>query len=550
MLTRTTTPGGNTSTIDFGLTETVLTSSTTTTAKYYFVAGQRVAEQVGSTFSYLIPNLEGSPTVALSSTGYVSAVQLFLPYGASGFAWGTMPTAHNYTDQLLDSVMGLLYYGARWYDPLADQFVSADSVQGNPGGMNPYGYVGGNPETFIDPTGHFENPEAPGGDGGGSASGGDGGGFDASANQYINYEQNSDVVRQDENALDGVDADPAEEEQQLEQFQQNEEKQIQQEKVKQIQQEEQKTSQQQDQKPTENNQDQCGDGLSFVYNTPVATANGEQAIGTLKVGEKVWAYNPQTKKMELEQIQKIWLNHDNYLVDVTLIATVKDAHGKTSQKQEILHTNEKHPFLTKEKGFIPVSQLKPGMHVLEADGSYGVVAKLAVVPGAQWMYNLTVSQDHTYTVGLEQWIVHNTSCPQLAQQAQQTLNNSPSSVRAVTVTDVQDPFNQDVTGVNGPPGEDKVGNEDAANGLYRGQCSETHCAAATLTWGNEAMFGGNEINMGLAHRGGIGPCDDCFTNLQSLADQLQMNVNLGYYDLAGNYFQLLFEPRLWLLFGG
>ncbi len=154
MLTRTTTPGGNTSTIDFGLTETVLTSSTTTTAKYYFVAGQRVAEQVGSTFSYLIPNLEGSPTVALSSTGYVSAVQLFLPYGASGFAWGTMPTAHNYTDQLLDSVMGLLYYGARYYDPLADQFVSADSVQGNPSGMNPYGYVGGNPETLIDPSGY------------------------------------------------------------------------------------------------------------------------------------------------------------------------------------------------------------------------------------------------------------------------------------------------------------------------------------------------------------------------------------------------------------
>ncbi len=49
--------------------------------------------------------------------------------------------------------MGLLYYGARWYDPLADQFVSADSVQGDPSGMNPYGYVAGNPETFVDPTG-------------------------------------------------------------------------------------------------------------------------------------------------------------------------------------------------------------------------------------------------------------------------------------------------------------------------------------------------------------------------------------------------------------
>jgi hypothetical protein len=49
------------------------------------------------------------------------------------------------------------------------------------------------------------------------------------------------------------------------------------------------------------------------------------------------------------------------------------------------------------------------MHVLRADGSYGVVATLVVVPGAMWLYNLTVSQDHTYAVGQDQWIVHNTN---------------------------------------------------------------------------------------------------------------------------------------------
>ena len=181
VLTGTVTPNGNTSPIDFGVTETVLTSSTTATTNYYFVDGQRVAEQVGSTFSYLIPNLEGSPTVALSSTGTVSAVQLFLPYGAQGFAWGTMPTPHNYTDQLLDSQSGLLYYGARWYDPLADQFTSADSVQGDPSGMDPYGYVEGNPETFVDPTGQRIALCMDGGDGGnideGGGDGGSGGGF-------------------------------------------------------------------------------------------------------------------------------------------------------------------------------------------------------------------------------------------------------------------------------------------------------------------------------------------------------------------------------------
>ncbi|HEU5380245.1 MAG TPA: polymorphic toxin-type HINT domain-containing protein [Ktedonobacteraceae bacterium] len=92
---------------------------------------------------------------------------------------------------------------------------------------------------------------------------------------------------------------------------------------------------------------------------------------------------------------------------VTLVATVKGPHRKATQQKEVLHTNEKHPFLTKEKGFIPISQLQLGMHVLRADGSYGVVARLTVVPGTQAMYNLTVAQDHTYAVGTEQWIVHN-----------------------------------------------------------------------------------------------------------------------------------------------
>src|SRR5579884_4429283 len=103
--------------------------------------------------------------------------------------------------------------------------------------------------------------------------------------------------------------------------------------------------------------------------------------------------------MEQQSVLHVWINHDNDLEDLTLVATTKDVHGKGTQQSEVLHTNEKHPFLTKEKGFIPVSQLKPGMHVREADGRYGTVVTLVVVPGAMWMYNLTVAQDHTYTVG-------------------------------------------------------------------------------------------------------------------------------------------------------
>ena len=69
-----------------------------------------------------------------------------------------------FTGQYADSVTGLDYYNARYYDPVAEVFLSADTVQGNTVGMNPYGYVGGNPETDTDPTGKYYAP--PGGPGG------------------------------------------------------------------------------------------------------------------------------------------------------------------------------------------------------------------------------------------------------------------------------------------------------------------------------------------------------------------------------------------------
>jgi Pretoxin HINT domain len=143
----------------------------------------------------------------------------------------------------------------------------------------------------------------------------------------------------------------------------------------------------------------------------VATNHGEQAIGTLKVGEKVVAYNPKTHKMELEPIQHVWINRDNDLVDLTLTTTTRAPHSTVVTKHsEVIHTNQKHPFFTLEHGFVPVAHLHLGMHMLRADGSVGVVTGWKLVPGTQVMYNLTVAQDHTFTVGAGQWVVHNT-CP-------------------------------------------------------------------------------------------------------------------------------------------
>jgi len=105
-----------------------------------------------------------------------------------------MPTSYAFTGQRSDATTGLDYYGARYYDPAAGIFISADPVlpgKGfSPGGLNRYAYVSGNPETLTDPTGHLINRPcldgewcgpAGGGDGsGGSGRGGGGGGSGSS----------------------------------------------------------------------------------------------------------------------------------------------------------------------------------------------------------------------------------------------------------------------------------------------------------------------------------------------------------------------------------
>jgi hypothetical protein len=149
-------------------------------------------------------------------------------------------------------------------------------------------------------------------------------------------------------------------------------------------------------------------GCSFTSATLVATVRGQQAIGTLHVGDKVLAYNPKTHKMERQPILHVWIHPDYDLVDLTITTPAKGAHNATLKAtSEVVHTNQKHPFLTTEHGFLPVGQITVGMHVVRADGRIGVITRWTIVPGAKMMYNLEVAQDHTFTVGDGQWVVHN-----------------------------------------------------------------------------------------------------------------------------------------------
>jgi hypothetical protein len=274
-------------------------------------------------------------------------------------------------------------------------FLSADKVQGNWQGMNPYGYVDGNPETKSDPSGKMI--EGQNGEYGNIDSQGNlhlwipfplygaGDGYNENGNyayhtfHYARAELHQPTYRPPpqenmlQQVLDGLGTFFAH-----------------------------LAARMSLQDPS------CGLMLSFAPTTKVATSQGEKAISSLHPGEKVWAYNPKTHKMELQPIVHVWINHDHDLVDLTIRSTTPAQHGKAVRTtNEVIHTNKKHPFLTAEKGFVPVSQLRIGMHVLNAGGGVGTITMLKTVPGTMTMYNLEIAQDHTYAIGEGQWIVHN-----------------------------------------------------------------------------------------------------------------------------------------------
>ncbi len=163
VLRRSTTGSGTSiTTYAFGLEEHLYgaTGINTGNTYYYTLGGRLIGALTGiTTFTtqFFLTDALGSVLATFSATAGSAAVlgnQVYGPYGNQRYTKGSMGTAKGYTGQYADAT-GLDYYNARYYDPIVGRFVSADTVQGNEQGMDPYAYVMGNPETMNDPTGHW-----------------------------------------------------------------------------------------------------------------------------------------------------------------------------------------------------------------------------------------------------------------------------------------------------------------------------------------------------------------------------------------------------------
>lgn len=111
-------------------------------------------------YYYHEDNLNSS--TALSSggtTGTQIEVDAYYPFGRvmTASPQANFKVSRQFTGQVKDDDTGLCFYNTRYYDPLLDRFIQADTMipdLGNPQSYNRYSYCLNNPLKYTDPSGH------------------------------------------------------------------------------------------------------------------------------------------------------------------------------------------------------------------------------------------------------------------------------------------------------------------------------------------------------------------------------------------------------------
>jgi RHS repeat-associated protein len=134
--------------------------------KYYFAGTTRVAMctcsgNSGSACSaptYFLSDHLGSTSVSVNNVGTMVSTMLYSPWGEVRSSTGTSATPYQYDGQFSNmSDFGLLFFNARWVDPVIGRFTSPDSIIPESQGVQAwdrYAFVNNNPLRYTDPNGH------------------------------------------------------------------------------------------------------------------------------------------------------------------------------------------------------------------------------------------------------------------------------------------------------------------------------------------------------------------------------------------------------------
>ena len=108
--------------------------------------------------SYFHSDHLGSSNVITNQAGNLISNCEYLPYGEFSTKTGANVTHYYFTGKELDDETGLMFYGARYYDPQIGRFIQPDTIVPhpyNPQSLNRYSYCYNNPINLTDPTGHW-----------------------------------------------------------------------------------------------------------------------------------------------------------------------------------------------------------------------------------------------------------------------------------------------------------------------------------------------------------------------------------------------------------
>ncbi len=117
-----------------------------------------------SSIFYYHPDHLGSTAIVTDVDGRITQNVVYIPFGEVFVEQrdGNWITPYLFNAKELDEETGLYYYGARYLDPTAAQWLSVDPLWEEHAGISPFNYCMSNPVKLIDPDGRDEyevNPE-------------------------------------------------------------------------------------------------------------------------------------------------------------------------------------------------------------------------------------------------------------------------------------------------------------------------------------------------------------------------------------------------------
>lgn len=137
---------------------------------------------------------------------------------------------------------------------------------------------------------------------------------------------------------------------------------------------------------------------SFVAGTPVHTPDGLVPIEALVPGDRVLARDPVTGEVSYQPIEHVIVTADKEASDLRL---------ERADVDETLGVTREHPFWVRDQGWVKAYRLAPGDQVFTESGAWARVVSNTPRTTRQYVYNLSVADDHTFFVGKVGAWVHN-----------------------------------------------------------------------------------------------------------------------------------------------